>query len=377
MSAQLREILIIGYYGMGNTGDDAMSYSLIKGIHSCCPDIRIRIAASGPMCVPESSRDRVIFIRRKPREVLRTLRGCDAIIWGGGTAIFHYPGNQWKWFKMLVRQLVLFRMAHAMGKRVFLVGIGLGPFHSAWAEYLAKCAVGVADHLSLRDPAGLLLARRWGLRSEVVGGFDLSALLVDENLGRQQHRCHARILGLSVLPYYEIFRNDPRGDHILRRHFAEAIAKCLDIHRDLTVKLFVFKGGDKDHDTDFTKSLCRDVGSPGRAEVVPYDPNPVSRLQEVGRCDFFMGMRLHASLFAYLCGLPILVLGYHEKCRYLHGALGLTEEAFLSLEEIQSEVLAVRVGRLISDPNVFRARLPLQAAQEQARGILGDLCNRL
>ena len=378
MSMASKRVLITGYYGMKNTGDDAMAYCLVRGIHRFRPDLEITIAASGGMVLPESSRDRVAFVPRRPGAVVRELRNCQAVIWGGGTALFHYPGRNWKWFRMLARQAVLFRMARVLGKKVFLVGIGLGPFHARWSRLLAKYAVDAAEHVSLRDRAGYAFAESWGLDGRAIEGFDLSALLLDsrETSGTRP-RGQGRVLGLSLLPFYEVFHNDASHDLSLRRHFADSIRACLSIYDDLTIRLFVFKGPDKDHDEGFLQSLCRELDAGYRVRVVSYNPDPRRRLEEVAQCHFFMGMRLHASIFAYLCDLPMIVLDYHAKCRAFHDQVQLPPRAILDLTQMESHTLAKRMSELISVPGAFRASLPREVARQKAWNMIEELMHHL
>ncbi|MFP4380012.1 MAG: polysaccharide pyruvyl transferase family protein [Candidatus Sumerlaeia bacterium] len=374
----VKRLFITGYYGMRNTGDDGMAWCLTRGIHHFRPDVEILIAASSAIELPPDSKDRVEIVDRSPKNVIRHILDCDALMWGGGTSIFSYRGKSWKWYKMILRQLIMFRLARLLRKKGFFEGIGLGPFHSRLAEWLARKTIAATDHVSVRDSEALAYLQKWKLAHRATSSFDLTAILMSEyETQKIAPPSDKFVLGMSLLPYYEMFQPDQDKDPLLRDRIVEAIDANLTRHPDLEVRLFVFKDRNRDHDVDFIEDVQAHVADRERVRIVPYNPNPVQRLVEMGQCHAFMGMRLHSSIFAFLCDLPMVILNYHRKCPILHEQIGLPGDAILGLDDIEAGKMIEPMHRLVENRDHFRATYDRDEAERLAWRAIEELCKHL
>lgn len=73
---------------------------------------------------------------------------------------------------------------------------------------------------------------------------------------------------------------------------------------------------------------------------VRYTSDPLTMLSEISRLQALLAMRLHASVFGYLTGVPSVTLSYHEKCTAWCAMIGQDRALVLEAEEAGSTDLA-------------------------------------
>jgi polysaccharide pyruvyl transferase WcaK-like protein len=151
---QLR-FTVAGYYGFGNLGDEAILSSMIADFRRVFPRAVFEIVCADYS--PTISGPDITTVPWKdwPRAI-ESVRGCDWLIVGGG-GIFTYHLNYSK--EDFLRQSESFAafifglpvLAHLLGKRSFLYGIGASRMESAAALEHARAAARLADACTVRD----------------------------------------------------------------------------------------------------------------------------------------------------------------------------------------------------------------------------------
>jgi len=76
---------------------------------------------------------------------------------------------------------------------------------------------------------------------------------------------------------------------------------------------------------------------------IPYEPDPIAVLQRMHQFKLVVGMRLHASILAYLAGTPTVVLEYHSKCRGWSEQIGLGEQYRFATSEFDGALFEAQV----------------------------------
>lgn len=163
--------LLVGNYGVGNVGDEALKEYFLR----CFPDVEWIIVSAKPSAgeVP-----RLPFgFRSLFTPWWRTIgayRRCDGVVLGGGSLFTDAESATapllWWWHVALA----VFRR-----KPVFLAFQGMGPFQTRVGEWLALWVVRKAAFLSVRDALSFRRVEHWGLHKKCVLSFDPVFLHVD------------------------------------------------------------------------------------------------------------------------------------------------------------------------------------------------------
>ena len=363
--------LIFGNYGTSNTGDDAMLAGLVYGLRKRQQQVPIAVVSKGAQL---SSRLRSLGaqpVEARVRPMWQAIRNAQGIILGGGTH-FHddYVMSRYvRHLRYMLRVLLLVALGHLLRKRIFLLGMGFGPFRSQLTEWISWMACSLAEHVTVRDLTSYQRATKWIGSSKLTQAFDLSALLYD-NIARIESRKSHRNgsdelhLGVSVISIANIPGYGTQEDLAFQTAMERGIRQALNDKPNLKIPIFVFRGiwpreSDVEVSTRLWTALARDA--PSRVALVPYD-DPEQTLLRIADCDLFIATRFHAAVFAYLAWCPFLCLTYHSKCIDLAQTIDLPTPACLSPDDVLQGALPDRLLDLLQKPEAFQARLPVAEA---------------
>jgi len=133
------KILIGGYYGRGNIGDERVLSALCRGLKRNIPDCRIRV-------IKGNGNDRGEVGRTDPVEIIKALSWSDVYVSGGGSLFQNFTST-----RSLIYYCALIRLAKMMNNKVAVFANGIGPLKGKLAEKLAADALTRADYVSVRD----------------------------------------------------------------------------------------------------------------------------------------------------------------------------------------------------------------------------------
>jgi N-acetylglucosaminyldiphosphoundecaprenol N-acetyl-beta-D-mannosaminyltransferase len=364
-----QQIFIYGHYGWKNTGDDAMVYVLLRELHILYPTATFVIPSQTAITVPPETKNLVKFVRRTPQTVLKEIMRSPIFILGGGTH-FHDYGTKIKQLKMLSKNHIVFILAKLFCKRTYFLGIGIEPLSTIWGRFLSKQIFRLVDFISVRDKQSYEILRGMRLENKVTLSFDLAALLQplstsdDKSLVK---KTDIKILGISILPFFEIYHDDKEKDFLFVHEIAKGLNLWLKRDCQSLIYLFVFKGKSGADDVIITEMLRKQLEPSERVKFIPYNPDPIETMSKVAQCDTFVGMRYHSCAFAYLTNTPLLTINYFQKCQALAEDVGLSKHTVISIEEILTGKFEKYLENMRERPDDFVATLPVDMAKQKAR----------
>ena len=160
--------LLIGNYGVGNWGDDALRDYFLTAF----PEIEWTVvsASARPPVRPERT---IPIVPRLPlgfrslfRPWWRTLRAIartDAVVFGGGS-LFTDSESLFACFLWGMHACV----ARFFHRPVFLASQGIGPFRTRLGEGIARSVALRSAFLSVRDTASMARVETWGLNKKCI-----------------------------------------------------------------------------------------------------------------------------------------------------------------------------------------------------------------
>lgn len=356
-------LLIVGHYGGSNTGDELMLESILESL----PD-SARVAVVAKRELPEiATRRNVVFVNKTLIAVLRALRSADTVLLGGGTH-FHddYRGVRLlRHYRYMARYVLVFALAKLLRKRVYCIGMGIGPFALWSTRLLTRCAFALADGISVRDAASLNEAAMLGAGQKTVRAFDLTGLM-GSSASRNTTAADPRYLAISVTDIH-----GSEGRALKRDKFIDILVPALGIllsaRPGIHVKVIVVRGGERESDTEMSNLLLRQLGEfADRVTLVPYSSDREALFREFRTSWAACVMRYHAGMLAYLAGCRLLLLPYHRKLTDLGQELGLPDSACPSLQRLTAERLARLLSDLMNSDQEFVPKLPVSVAKDMA-----------
>jgi len=321
-------VLVSGYYGFGNAGDEAILAGLVKGFRELAPEVELTVLSGDPAAT-ESEHG----VRGAPRGLARAYRlarRCDLLISGGGGLL--QDGTSWR---SPLYYLGVMRLARAAGIPVACVGYGIGPLRRPLIRRLTSRALSRVDALAVRDRASEQTLRELGVDRAIEVTADLVFLLPEptqeavdlarRKAGLPSDQRPAAFVALRPLAV-------GAADSELAPRMAEAIGEGCDRVglRPVLVPM------QPTRDTAFAERIAQHM--PCETHVVAPHMSACELLALTATCDQVIAMRLHALIFAAICGIPPTAISYDAKVDALMEQLGL--ELATSTERFDPDALA-------------------------------------
>jgi polysaccharide pyruvyl transferase CsaB len=354
--------LLGGYYGMRNAGDDLLLYVTLAEVSRIDPDASFTIVSEHAELVPAEIR--VNIARSRRFENLRQLRKHDVWLFGGGGLLQDASPRSRRYLVHLARTA---RLARLLGRKIVMVGIGIGPLTTVEGRAAAASLLRSAHLVTVRHDEGRALAAEMAPSVTVHDSADLGFLL-PKHVGLPSVTPVDKVLGVSLLPHAASVGRPRAEDDRLVDSMAKSIDTFLSAHTAWSVRLFDFFSGSADYaDADVLQAVQRRLAERDRVSYRSYRGDFIALHADLAACSAFVGMRFHSCILAYLARVPCLMIAYHPKSEHLARRLELHPEAVATLAVAQdSGALSGRLDHLVRTPDVFRPRVDLEWVEQQA-----------
>jgi len=288
-----RQVVLSGYYGYGNVGDDALCEALTAALLAAGVD-HIHIPCGNPALLPRD--DRIVPLGRYDLgAVRRVLRGGGVLFSGGGGLLQNTTSS-----RSLAYYLGLLQIARWQ-RRPYVLGFqSIGPLHGrCWSRQVRRLALG-AHAISVRDHGSAQALVALGVPAEQVHiAADAAFLLAAPASEPPASSPDPPRLALCL----RATRHTERVLDAVRGWWRAGgwpgslllLACCADDH-------------------ELGQRLSADLGE--RVLAVP-PLGPSGLMQALGSCDLVISERLHPLVFATLLGLPCAAIDYDPKVRGL------------------------------------------------------------
>jgi len=345
-------VLLLGYHGRSNTGDDALACAISSGLNRRFHFTRFLIPAE-PGSLPVLPAPMVAQIplpwltRGRYRRNWRTYAAvwkAKVLIFAGG-AILHELVD----FRALERYVRFAR--HCGTAAIGGIGVSLGPFDTR--QKMEECGrfLSTLDFLTVRDSTSHQTALGYRLPYEPVKAVDVALTLADA-YGIQarpkgpvgSESCE---VGISVCSA-EVLLDARREGRAHRHQNIAAALRELSRDRRIRAHLFQFNADAVHSDGPYLDDLAGLLD--GTCEVLrhSYSPDPSIMWRQLASMDVAITMRFHASVFAYAAGVPFVMLDYHPKCRSFAEDVGMPRQLVLDAGDFTSDALVRSVNALVS-----------------------------
>ena len=360
MTDKAKTILIAGYYGYGNTGDEAILSVIIDDLRAEIPDVRIIVVSGNPN--KTSIANGVEAISGEDFQLISVrMKICDLVILGGG-GLFH---DYWPFDPSSVltsnHQGIAFYssivlLAFILGKPLMIYAIGVGPLQSDMGKSFMRAIADLARVISVRDENSSKILRSLGVKSKVIQLTADPAFRLrprDHKTGiRDQVSQPGPILGVAVRNWDIAVAPD-----FWEREVAEAIDIFLDSHQGRVVFIpFQEQNEATLDDLSVSERIRGHLRVPERTQMLGNDYSPAEKAGLIGDCDILLGMRMHSIIFAIHTQTPVVGISYDPKVHQVMNQAGIDRYA-LDIKEVDARSLASLLESAFLDRDQITAHL--------------------
>ena len=287
------KLLLAGYIGAGNHGDDAMMYGFAS--YAEMHGFSISLLSGSP---DATQRDFNIpsYDRRNSGQIQRAIEECDALVFPGGSifqdatstrSVFYYAS--------------LVKKAKQAGKKVLLLGQGVGPLTSFLGKRSALGAFQSADVVSVRDPGSVQTLQSLGFKGKIHVTADSAFLMPKPVIANDAE-------GFAVGGMTSVgIAARPLGKSV------DVVSLMGDFCRLLyqSGKMPVLIAMDRNEDLPLNLEISKQQG--GRIPDIHKSMTPMQVQARIARMDCVVAMRLHAGILATTVDVPPLMISYDPK----------------------------------------------------------------
>jgi len=294
----MQPVLLCGYYGEHNLGDDALLEAMLDQLPSGLTPL---VTAFDQDEVQRRHRVETVPRRSLPA-VLAALGDCRALVLGGGSLLQDATS-----FRSLLYYAALISAARLQGKPVLLWAQGLGPLQRRRSRALVRALLPLVSGITWRDAASAQLGRELGVQAR--HGTDAVWSLPRQNW-----------LGVGG-PMVVCWRPTPHLQGAAWKPYLTALEQLAD-KSDREVIWLPFH---RDQDTPLLEQLTAQ-GLVGhrllRRSRVVQASSPMEAMALFRSASLVLAMRLHALVLAALSGSAVTALSYDPKVQACAQALG-------------------------------------------------------
>lgn len=342
------KVVLSGYYGFHNVGDEAILFAIIEALKKEEPAVEIVVFSNDPEYTKKTYGVDAVN-RWKLAEVSKVIRSSDGFISGGGSLLQDKTGG-----RSVVYYTGLMLLAKWWKKPVFIYAQGMGPLEKKTSRSIVSWVLSKVEAITVRDTESKELLKEIGVKKKIelvpdpVIGVETEAFTCEWL--RQQHYTNP-VLAVSVRDWPSEYP------------FLEEIAKALDYFAEKGNQIvFIPMHGKHDEDTSLhVLGLMK-----GTAEIAPHDLAIEEKIALIGNSKLLVAMRLHALIFAAITETPFVAISYDPKIDSF-AKLSNQPVAGHVNEAWSSDVLIETIEQHLADYNQQKAIIRAFYEQEKAK----------
>ncbi|MCD6310574.1 MAG: polysaccharide pyruvyl transferase CsaB [Candidatus Eremiobacteraeota bacterium] len=303
ISHRPEQALISGYYGFGNTGDEAILQATLFAFYEMAPSLRLTVLSSNPEKTRKQYNVEAIS-RMAVFKIFSAMRQARIFLSGGGGLLQDATG-----WKSVYYYMGLVKLAKMAGCKTMIFGQGIGPLNGAQTRAFTKGIGNQLDLITVRDQPSARLLKEIGIeKPRILVTADMVFCL--EPASKKRLDVIMKNEGItSRNPFFIVSVRPWKGSE----NHPERIGEAVEVITRNTGWQAVFIPFQPDQDDEVTTRAWKASKNCGVVLQGRYLPNEL--LSIFYRAHFTIGMRLHSLIFSTIAGAPSVGIVYDPKVR--------------------------------------------------------------
>ena len=300
------KIVISGYYGSKNAGDEAMLDAMLEALREIDPNISVTVISVNPQ--DTKKRHGVDAIKWLDIfSIVRKILSADLLISGGGSLLQNVTSR-----RSLYYYLGIISLAKLLCRPVMLYAQGIGPIYGTFAKKITHFIINrvnlitVRDHGSLNELTQLDITRpKIFCTADPVLALKPVSLEVGKNILKQYGEdkfiddMQTPLIGVSVRRWHGW------------QHCQRELSKAIDEAAKRYNARIIFLPMQYKEDIKAAESVAE--LSETNCTILDGEYKTSELLSLVGCMDILLSIRLHALIFAGVMNVPMIGISYDPK----------------------------------------------------------------
>ena len=295
------KIVISGYYGSGNAGDEAMLDAILGALTNLNTNLEITVISINPHDTRQRHNVNAVS-HLNICDIIKIIFSADLLISGGGSLLQNVTSRRSLYYYLGVITLaILFR------KPVMLYAQGIGPICGSFARNLTSLILNHVDLITVRDQGSLTeLSQLKVTHSKIfctadpVLALNPASLEFGSGIVRQGQNKDIKIVGVAVRRWQGFDR------------FKSQLAEALNVISKVVKIRVIFIPMQPSSDVSAAEEIAA-LTAGVDCTLLKDQYSTRQLLSLVGCTDLLIGIRLHALIFAGVQNVPLIGISYDPK----------------------------------------------------------------
>ena len=295
----MNKILIFGYYGFQNTGDEAILQVIIDQIKKNISQAKLTVLSYKAAETMEKYDVRAIS-RNKYIDLVKAIKESDIIISGGGSILQDATSA-----RSLIYYLAIIYLAKKLGKKTMFYGNGFGPITKPFNKKLAKYIINKVDIITVRDYQSKEEIEALGVKKDITVTADVTFSMnlpseedIKDIYENERIDTTKRLVGISVRRWH--------GEDVYKEIIASICESLMNKNYEV-----VFIPMQYFEDVYISEEIAYMMNKKPKIIKSEYSPKEIAGI--ISGLDLLIGMRLHSLIFAAMAAVPMVGLEYDPK----------------------------------------------------------------
>lgn len=299
----MKKVLISGYHGFGNCGDEAILAAIVNNFKKAEPDIEIVALSRTPLDTQEKLGIKSVN-RFNVFSIVYEILSCNLVLSGGGSLLQDVTSS-----RSLYYYLAIIVMSRVLGRPIMVYANGIGPIRNRLNRFITQQVLNRVDFITLRDEDSFKELQELGIkRPEVLVSADpvftmeaVSESQVEQILRKENIDLERPLIGISLRQWKS------SNDYLMK---IAALADRLIDHFHCNI---LFLPMQIPHDVVVIEQTRALMQKPSFTIRGSYSGEEIMGI--IGHTKIIISMRLHTLIFAAVQRVPMIGLVYDPKVK--------------------------------------------------------------
>jgi polysaccharide pyruvyl transferase CsaB len=343
----VKRILMSGYYGFDNSGDDAILKAIVNDLRETDESLNITVLSNNPAKTEKMYPVKAVN-RFKFSDVFRAVKETSLLISGGGSLLQDVTST-----RSLLYYLGVMSLAKIFNKSVMVYANGIGPVNGRFNRFLTKLVLNKVDLITLRDQMSKDYLEEMGVNnkeiyvtSDPVFTLEPSSrevvqkIFIDEGIPQGE-----RLLGISIREWKKANNLESKIaetiDYLIEKYNVKVVLIPMHYPEDLKISKEVLNLVQRDG--------CYILSKKYTVEEI---------MGVIKELDLIVAMRLHSLIYAATQSIPMVGLVYDPKVEGLLNSIGMTY--MIDVENFSTKDLIADIDNVWSNKDDIKKVLTKQ-----------------
>ena len=326
----MKKIVVSGYFGFDNSGDDAILKAMVEDFKKLNREIKMTALSNNPEKTKEVYGIDAVNRFSLP-ELYNALKDADLLLSGGGSLLQDITST-----RSIIYYLSVIILAKILRKDVYVYANGIGPIDKKINRILTKWVLNKVSYITLRDELSYKFVRDLGVANKNIlvtadPVFTLKAAedeRVEEILRDEGIAITNKTLGFCIRDY--------KNDEFIKEKFAKTIDYLIESGYDILLVPF-----HNPRDNVYSREVAEKCKHREKVMLIEKSYSAGELMGIFKKLKLLLAMRLHSLVYAASVNLPMVGIIYDPKVEAMVKELGISEA--VNVEDFTPEELFGKV----------------------------------